>query len=289
MCRSFRARLWVKAHCAGLCVVFACLYANPGQAGEDDSYINVKVWDTKHNPLFFPERDDPRLKLRRLADPGSTFGIAFSGGGVRSAAAIIGQLNALNTLGWLDQAHYVTAVSGGSWAVIPFVFLPDQYCRRVYPQDCDSAFLGDYVPPEQLNDAYLRAKSEHSLARDLYQSSMVWRYFRRLFTRGDETFSSAIGRNFLDRYGLNQKRWFAQRETIDEVVKSSGKNYDDFYVTAAGRPFLIVAATLLARRRSALWFDKHFLEITPLYAGIRVRDDAVLDDVHDPYECREHS
>ncbi|MDA9981548.1 hypothetical protein N9H39_02190 [Gammaproteobacteria bacterium] len=258
------------------------MYSNLSRAGEDDAYINVRVWDTEHNPLYFPERDDPALKLSRMNGSGPTFGIAFSGGGTRSAAAMLGQLKTLKALGWIEQAHYMSAVSGGSWALVPFVFLQDEYCRQVSPLGCDDAFLGDYVPPEAIDDFSLRAKSKFGLARDLYQSSLVLRYFKRLLIRGDETFSSAIGRNFLDRFGLNEQRWFTHREAIDEVVKSSGRLRDEFYTTAPGRPFLIVSATLLARRKSTAWYDKFLLEITPLYAGIRARHDAVLDDLGHP-------
>jgi hypothetical protein len=254
------------------------MYLGLSHADENASFINARVWDTENNPRYFPERDDPALKLPRLTGSGPTFGIAFSGGGTRSAAAMLGQLKVLKELGWLEQAHYMSAVSGGSWALVPFVFLQDEYCLKVSPMDCDDAFLGDYVPPEEIDDSSLQMKSRFGLARDLYQSTIMLRYFKRLFIRGDETFSSAIGRNFLDHFGLNEQRWFTHREVIDEVLKSSGRSRDEFYITAPGRPFPIVSATLLARRKSTAWFDKFLLEVTPLYAGIRTRHDAVLDD-----------
>lgn len=282
MRRSPNNRQWVKAPCLSLLMIAACVHSNLLQADEDASYINVRVWDTEHNPLYFPERDDPAVKLSGLNGSGPTLGIAFSGGGTRSAAAMLGQLWALKALGWLEKAHYMSAVSGGSWALVPFVFLQDEYCRRVSPMDCDDAFLGDYVPPEEIDHLSLRTKSKFGLARDLYRSSLVLRYFKRLFIRGDEAFSSAIGRNFLDRFGLNEQRWFTHREVIDEVVKSSGRFRNEFYTTAPRRPFLIISATLLARRKSTAWFDKFLLEITPLYAGIRARHDGVLDDLGRP-------
>jgi hypothetical protein len=51
-------------------------------------------------------------------------GIAFSGGGTRSAAATVGQLRGLAQNGWLDSVRYITAVSGGSWSAVPFTYSP---------------------------------------------------------------------------------------------------------------------------------------------------------------------
>ena len=78
----------------------------------------------------FPERQlDPPL-------PGADLGVAFSGGGTRSAAATIGQLRGLVQNGWLERVKYMTAVSGGSWAAVPFTYYPGDaladllgYCR----------------------------------------------------------------------------------------------------------------------------------------------------------------
>lgn len=271
-------RPWIRTCCLSFLTVAACAHPDLSWPVDSTLYVNARVWDTESNPAYFPERNDPTLQISALGGTGPTFGIAFSGGGVRSAAAMLGQLGTLKSLGWLEQAHYVSAVSGGAWALVPFIFLPDEYCRQVQPMDCDTAFLGDFVPPESIDQNSLQAKSRYGLARNLYQSSMAFRYLKRLIFRGDETFSSSIGRNFLDRFGLNEKRWFTHREVIDEVVESSGRSRDEFYVTAAGRPFPIISATLLARRRATAWYDKFLLEITPLYAGIRARHKAVLDD-----------
>jgi hypothetical protein len=61
------------------------------------TYVNAKTWDTVKNPRFFPEVEGP-LSVPWLKDKRS-FGIAFSGGGTRSATATLGQLRALNELG----------------------------------------------------------------------------------------------------------------------------------------------------------------------------------------------
>ena len=57
------------------------------------------------------------MKLRE-----ADLGIAFSGGGTRSASATVGQLRGLEQNGWLSRVRYMTAVSGGSWAAVPYTY-----------------------------------------------------------------------------------------------------------------------------------------------------------------------
>ena len=74
--------------------------------------VAVRTWITDTNsgaPL--PEMADAELAVPWLKDRAS-FGIAFSGGGIRSASAPLGQLRALHSLGWLDRARYISANSG---------------------------------------------------------------------------------------------------------------------------------------------------------------------------------
>jgi len=56
-----------------------------------------------------------------LADR-ADLGLAFSGGGTRSASATLGALRGMNQNGWLSRVRYISAVSGGSWASVPFVY-----------------------------------------------------------------------------------------------------------------------------------------------------------------------
>ncbi|MCP4300045.1 MAG: hypothetical protein GY783_05640, partial [Gammaproteobacteria bacterium] len=77
----------------------------------------------------------------------ASFGIAFTGGGTRSASATLGELRALNDLGWLDRARYISSNSGGSWVTVPYTYLPQAIG--------DDRFLGEPIPPSQLSDANL--------------------------------------------------------------------------------------------------------------------------------------
>lgn len=59
------------------------------RCAEDFEYVNVRTWKTKDNPEHFPEINDPTVSVPWLHNRPS-FGIAFSGGGTRSAAATLG-------------------------------------------------------------------------------------------------------------------------------------------------------------------------------------------------------
>ncbi|HEY2069460.1 MAG TPA: hypothetical protein VGG48_07900 [Rhizomicrobium sp.] len=79
--------------------------------------------------------------LFRAYDPprqGSGVGICLSGGGSRAMSAGIGQLQALEKLGLLGRADYMTTVSGGGWIGVPFIY------QSRYP---DAVFLGSYADP----------------------------------------------------------------------------------------------------------------------------------------------
>jgi hypothetical protein len=80
-----------------------------------DDCLIARYWRVPANAAFkFPENPEDR--------PRPDFGIAISGGGVRSAAAAVGQLRGLQYNKWLEKVGYVSAVSGGAWAAVPFTY-----------------------------------------------------------------------------------------------------------------------------------------------------------------------
>src|SRR5262245_56451049 len=91
-------------------------------ASECDACLISRLWliDAGH----WKETGRPDFPERMLLDKERPVdvGIAFSGGGTRAATAAIGQLRGLQRNGWLDRVRYMTAVSGGSWAAVPFTY-----------------------------------------------------------------------------------------------------------------------------------------------------------------------
>jgi hypothetical protein len=92
--------------------------------------INPTFWNST-TPGETPEREK-LVQLRKF-----DVGIAFSGGGTRSASATVGQLRGLEQNGWLARVRYMTAVSGGSWAAVPYT-----YSRNISAAE----LLGDSKP-----------------------------------------------------------------------------------------------------------------------------------------------
>src|SRR6185503_4325489 len=85
--------------------------------------VEARFWEV--SPTFWNSTSgDASLPESKLLDDlkKADVGVAFSGGGTRSASATIGQLRALARNGWLARVRYVTAVSGGSWAAVPFTY-----------------------------------------------------------------------------------------------------------------------------------------------------------------------
>lgn len=126
--------------------------------------------------LFLPGRDTP-----------GNVGLCFSGGGSFALLSAMGQMRALRQLGYLGKARAISSVSGGSWATVPFTFLPDNIT--------DDDFLGRFVAdPHHLTlnpfgarpGALLEHLPRHNLARvphnpDMSVPHMVFELFNAIW------------------------------------------------------------------------------------------------------------
>lgn len=76
---------------------------------------------TAYKDVILTEKEQLRLRRRKLniehgtPDQENWFGIALSGGGIRSATINLGILKTLNKFGILQQADYLSTVSGGGY------------------------------------------------------------------------------------------------------------------------------------------------------------------------------
>ncbi len=112
--------------------------------------------------LLTGRRPDPvpsYLGLVEDPDP-ERYGICCSGGGIRSAAFNLGALQALQQRGVLQEASYLSAVSGGSYIAAAFAMV----AKTGGPDDSDPELVTDEHPPFEPGspeEQYLRNRSSY--------------------------------------------------------------------------------------------------------------------------------
>ena len=217
-------------------------------------YVNSRIWETTDTAIF-PEQESGPDSMGEKAQ----IGVCFSGGGTRSATCTHGQLKALDELGLIDKIGYISCVSGGAWAVVPYTYLDDHWD--------DSHFFGPVIEPEKLSLDALNAVNERNYLYTVTHAGIadeMLKQWAKLAT--DETFSRVIGDVFLDRFGLNsKKKFFAYTENHLNDILTRNKNMtaDDFYTVRKGRPFTIASGAIL--RPGA---KDYLFEMTPWYTGV---------------------
>lgn len=269
------------------------------------SRLDVKVWSTGDRDFGFPEQSDPDLRKRQ------DIGIAFSGGGTRSMGLSLGYLRAFGDMGLLARTRYFGAISGGSWATVPYCWLPEDVP--------DHRYLGEAVPPAELTPARLAKlkPSDGIMARHISQSGLVLGVFGELAASLvgrslalpkvpfldlqfglddiDEVWGRIIGQVFLRDLGLEGDRYAAWRpRQVNGMVERNRTRLgghrleaDDFFVQQNNRPFLCVNgamnqdAALLPDEDDTRWrpmgaLSWDHIEFTPMYSGIHRRSSGRL-------------
>jgi hypothetical protein len=240
--------------------------------------VTGKVWPHAQNEVThnYPERP----YISNKGGDGLTRGIVFSGGGSRSATLTLGQLRALNELGYLDKVGYMAAVSGGSWGSLPYIFYDRELssstaCHEM--QQKNRALLGEMLLPSELTNEVLKDKKNlqyiGELGEAITKGTLFHQVVKAWFTgRGDESFSYAIGSVFLEPFGLNEDKYVTLNiETRDDLLRINDLSPDDFYLPSPCTPFYIVGGTVQNPQLSPtlrLADDIYPLEITPMYSGI---------------------
>ncbi|MEM6931766.1 MAG: hypothetical protein AAF602_32845, partial [Myxococcota bacterium] len=234
------------------------------------------------------------------------FGVAFSGGGTRSASCSLGQMRALHRLGLDRRIRYIGAISGGSWFAVPYTYLPSRIP--------DDQWLGLHQEPSTLDWEVARRIDGMSgtLARQLTRSEVLFvalrevarKHFASRFrvtvpvidveiglTDFDEIFSQAIESVFLDELGLAGDRyaaWTASADVADIVARHRDQTAvtnprltaADFVAVDKDRPYLVVNGAMnqdagkvpdsstrsVASQLGLLAFDH--VEFTPRYSGV---------------------
>lgn len=95
--------------------------------------------------IWHPKRRDELVKaeMARIgcgeADPDRLTGVAFSGGGIRSASFALGVAQALEQNGVLDKLHYLSTVSGGGYTGSALTWLRHSHSKQAETDACAAA------------------------------------------------------------------------------------------------------------------------------------------------------
>lgn len=231
--------------------------------------LSTKVYPFTHEEFKYPE--DKFLEDKK------NVGIAFSGGGPRSAALTTGQLRALNKLGVLDKVKYISAVSGGAWASIVYSF-----------SDINKdSLLGIYKKPDELKLKDLECNVNGKLINSISDAYVMEKYIKysecTLFNmncKGDEIYANILKDIFLDSIKLGEKRYVSYtQKTVEDIIereKNKGKlKKEDFYISDTKKPYLIVNGTVVGKLWNSWKLPTMHLEMTPLYSGVSYFDETL--------------
>ena len=268
----------------------------------------VRVWEFP--PEYWCERTiQPGAHLfpewDRIPEAKRAFGVAFSGGGTRSASAAVGQLRGLLTNGWLDQIGYFSSVSGGTWAAVPFV----------YSRYDDATFVGPALNPWEITWDSLRTIPKNSFNGNIANAALdrgevLLEIVQRVLTNNDtvqgaltkllgntfgvdarntaqylsdlknagdlireQTFASLLSSAFLTgQMDGGENRYFSwEAADCDEIREANpGVPFPEGFAipTRRGRPFIIANAAIL-HTIPGYKQSPVPVEYTPLYSGTR--------------------
>ncbi len=296
---------WVAASAAGLaalCVAVpraqttcrsGCVPAHYWQVGKDD-FKNTGI------PTF-PEQEF----LTDRAD----FGLAFSGGGTRSASATLGALRGLQRNGWLSRVRYISAVSGGSWASVPFVYsvLPvDALLGTVEADANDEVFLktpngalaaaiakSSFWATGALEASAIAGKGQKDNIESLNDKARIGLdaflqltdHLRRDPDRIDKTYTRLIGKAFIDPLlapGISTSdAAFSWNQQSLHAIDAGAVTQIGFPSLAhGGRPYLIASGAIVQPRAEDASFPWLLapVEYTPIYVGVRQTFDVTNKD-----------
>lgn len=216
-------------------------------------YVSAKVFNTLDEGFQYPENQLEELESKK------NVGICFSGGGTRSASLTMGQLRGLEHIGVLDKVKYLSAVSGGSWGSVPFLFLDESIS--------DEHFLGTYVAPHDLTENMLSYAPKYSLSYAISNSKLFDDLIKNIFAN-DERYANIIAEIFLQPFNIgNMRRFFTYNKDTRKKILENNIQLEpgDFYLMNSrnNRPYPIIGGTLLRPK-----FGRYQFEMSPLYVGI---------------------
>lgn len=233
---------------------------------ENGAMLNARIWSSTSSPLTFPE---DKLNLNKT-------GICMSGGGTRAMVCAVGQLKGLVKLGLIDNVGYISCVSGGSWASVPFTYYTEGAVD-------DNQLLGTIVPPGELTLNGMKTLEPGFLA-GAANAPLLGNMLRDLRTTAPEDlWIKGVSKSYMQQYGLYTEgapKYFSYDwGTVREICgRNTSLRPSDFVVVRNGkndvhRPYLVVNSSISGQFNNAP-FDKpeplSVFNYTPLGVGAAV-------------------
>jgi len=209
-----------------------------------------------------------------------SLGIAYSGGGVRAASSAVGFIQVLNEneLLTIKKIQYMSANSGGTWAVLPISYI-----------NSSKSYSLDYVAGEPVN-SIMEVPSDGSLLHNIYSQTLKV-----------NNWAEGVGKSFFDPYDLYKNATIVNIQK-DFNIKQLNCSFTD---VSCLKPNSSKLSNILKRPDFpipiaifTLWNSKDNLETpmdaTPLSTGFlrkntSIRDPSKKDNVDNKYAGRNTS
>lgn len=208
-------------------------------------------------------------------------GIGFSGGGIRSFGATIGQIRALSHFSndnvvknLLADVKYVSCISGSTWALIPYTYLNSDYN--------DDQFIGYDVFGDinkKMDENIIKYDNEKYLMHSLTTQATNYKlieYIYEAFEKLDANercriWPYMLGKIFLEPYGIFDNKLCAPNIEILGLFKKSPLLVHDSFKLPYNkdRPFIITSSVIVDSKKegSLINTDYNPFIMTPFYTG----------------------
>ncbi|HYO78922.1 MAG TPA: hypothetical protein VE010_20840, partial [Thermoanaerobaculia bacterium] len=213
--------------------------------------------------LFPLTGDSPDASSPEMPADLQTIGLCFSGGGSRALSCALGQYRALEFLGHMGDVHYISSVSGGTWASAAYTFLPSHYTDEDFlgpattkPGDLtlferylhDAAAL-DYLTPHNLGHVPPRLNFLSDI-QVLYDLKEKYGYANDVLWQGliGERIFNLWGLWNVDANGLPTQYYSRNERYVEKAVIDNNPSLDvsDFVLTQRNRPYLIINSSIIS-------------------------------------------
>ncbi|MEO0469209.1 MAG: hypothetical protein AAF206_06290 [Bacteroidota bacterium] len=226
--------------------------------------FQARIWPSQGQDFNFAEKT---LNLPQT-------GICMSGGGSRAMVCAIGQLKGLMQLGLFDEIGYLSCVSGGSWASVPFTYVQSD-------QAVDERLLGTIVPPGELTLDGMSSLEADFLAAAASTDLLV--KLSENLAAGvplHEIWVKSVKQAYMQPFGVydpQHPRYFSyDAQSVADIIRRNPQLREDDFITVhdvaddVKRPFLVVNSSIVGPYDLTPFKNPEQLSVcnyTPLYIG----------------------